>query len=1301
MHKMKNIRSGYFIVLVWLLFATSFAKAQSNLVLLVSQSGDYIGQGQTYVTENQSDFNVSGTLATITISAFGFGFTFAGPGDVPLTVGTYTNSARYPFNGSSPGLDISGNGRGCNTECGSFQVLEIHTDGNGQVNRLWITYSNKCECFNAPMTGEIRYNSQLAPSVPIPKTIRVPADYPTIQAAINAASVLTSDTVLVSPGVYNEAVNFNGKATHVVSTGGPATTWILPPSGLVAVTFADGETTNSVLCGFTLTNGSSGVSVSSSSPVIASNIIVQCGTGVYCSFASPNILDNYISGSAGTAIYFGGAASPLLQNNVLVNNHAGGVNMFDAGSPTIINNLIQGNGGDGIDMVNDSDANIVQNIIANNNGNGIYADVPGYDRGPYDINNTIVGNSGAGISSGGFDSSSVIEGNIVSGSPAISVDAYGGSAAPTIIANDFYSPTGNIFTGAALTNLSSLAGNIFTNPFFACLPSGNYHLLAGSSCIDAGTNGAPLLPAADYDGNPRILAGKTNVSAIIDMGAYEFSPASPPIPCLYLNTSNIVVTAAVGQNSAVVNYSAPDATPTATVTCIPASGSVFPAGTNIVVCTLAYGTNILTGTFTVTVLVPPFITNQPSFIRVLANSNATMTVGAFGTAPMTYQWSFGGNVIADATNGTLIVSNVQSINEGYYQVTLINDVGTATSQPINLRVLPSAALIVSGPFPVTVPAGNQAVFNASVIGSAPLNFQWYHNNALLPGAISSQLVISNAQASNAGTYQLQVSNYLGVAVSGGATLTVLPAKPSFILQPVSVEAVAGTNVVFETLAVGSDDGLNPIKYGWYFQSNSISGQTSSGLSLASINAANQGAYYVVASNSYGAATSDVVQLTVYLPPSLQIGLSNFVVAAGQTVVLNAGATGTPPLAYSWNFNIYQLSNNTASLTLSNIAPWESGYYAVTITNEYGSISSTGRVSVFRPGAQVEAWGDDSGGQTAVPMNLDDAVAMVGGDYHSVALRHDGTLVAWGADDDGQVDVPTNSLPFVAVAAGANHNLAITSDGSVVAWGLDDSGQTDVPSSVSSVLSVAAGDAHSLALLSSGAIAVWGDNSYGQTNVPGTLFTPTLIIEFWGGTIIIPGTFVPVAAIAAGADYSLALLPGGTVVGWGNNSFGQATPPAGLFNVMAIAAGYLHSVALLTNGTVVAWGDNTFGQTNVPPGLSNVVAIAVGDYHTLALLSNGTVVGWGDDTFGELNVPSSVKNAIGVASGYYHGLALVPFVPLLQPYLTHDGLVIQWNGTGILQWAPTPTGPYTDILFQGNIWTNLDMSAPAKFFRLRR
>ena len=1089
-------------------------------------------------------------------------------------------------------------------------------------------------------------------------TIRVPADYPTIQAAINAAHASTQDIVLVSNGTYFENLNFIGKAITVTSVNGPQVTTIDGSHSGPVVLFETAESAGSVIKGFTIQYGYS-----------------TFGSGMALSWASPTIISN------------------IFQNNEEYSGYYGAAIGGNASSAIIEQNLFRNNTTDGQDssgvvaFINDSSPTIADNVFLNNPCAAIYTYLPA-DNTPIIINNTIVGNS-VGISA----NAGIICNNILLD------NGLGVRSTGNVWQNNLVFGGQALYSGQDLTGTN---GNISTNPFFACLPGGDFHLLSGSPCIDAGTNGAPDLPAVDFDGNPRILAGSANHPAIVDMGAYEFNRGSPPTPCIYLNPpSNVVAVAAIGQNSVVVNYPAPDATPGATVMCVPASGSVFQAGTNLVVCTLVYGPNTLTGTFTVTVEVPPYITNQPSIISVLANSNATMTVGALGTAPMSYQWSFDGAAVDGATNSTLTVSNAQSPNEGYYQVTLANNVGTATSQPIFLRVLPSGVVIVSNPAPLSVPAGTQAVFNAGVIGSAPLTFQWFKDGDLLTGAGSPQLVISNAQAANAGVYQIQVSNYLGSATSAGATLTVLPGKPSFVLQPLPAASVAGSNVVFESLAVGSDDDLNPLRYAWYFQNNRIAGQTNADLLLSSITAMNQGAYYVVASNAYGTATSAVAQLTVYLPPSFQTGLSNQVVTEGRTIVLSAGATGTPPLAYCWNFNTAQLSNTAASLSLTNITPQQAGFYSVTVTNQYGSISSTGRVSVFLSPSQVVAWGDNSGGQTEVPTNLDNAVAIAGGDYHSVAIRDDGTLVAWGFDDEGQIDVPTNSLPFVSVAAGAEHNLAIAEDGSVVAWGANDSGQTDVPSTVSSVLSVAAGESDSLALLASGTVVAWGDDTCGQTSIPGILIPTYYVDTWWGGYWVFNPNWIPVESIAAGRNHNLALLTNGTVVGWGDNGFGQASPPSNLSNVVAITAGDLHSAALCSNGTVVVWGDDTFGQTNVPPGLSNVVAIAAGDFHTLALLSNGTIVAWGNNTYGQLDVPPSATNALAIASGYYHGLALVPFISLLQANLTRSGLILNWNGTGVLQWSPNPAGPYTEMPFQGNPWTNADMSAPAKFFRVRR
>jgi alpha-tubulin suppressor-like RCC1 family protein len=73
-----------------------------------------------------------------------------------------------------------------------------------------------------------------------------------------------------------------------------------------------------------------------------------------------------------------------------------------------------------------------------------------------------------------------------------------------------------------------------------------------------------------------------------------------------------------------------------------------------------------------------------------------------------------------------------------------------------------------------------------------------------------------------------------------------------------------------------------------------------------------------------------------------------------------------------------------------------------------------------------------------------------------------------------------------------------------------------------------------------------------------------------------------------------------VVAWGNNTYGQASPPAGLGGVTAIAAGRDHGLALRRNGTVVAWGNNEFGQARPPAGLGGVIAIAGGGSFSLAL-----------------------------------------------------------------------------------------------------
>jgi alpha-tubulin suppressor-like RCC1 family protein len=84
------------------------------------------------------------------------------------------------------------------------------------------------------------------------------------------------------------------------------------------------------------------------------------------------------------------------------------------------------------------------------------------------------------------------------------------------------------------------------------------------------------------------------------------------------------------------------------------------------------------------------------------------------------------------------------------------------------------------------------------------------------------------------------------------------------------------------------------------------------------------------------------------------------------------------------------------------------------------------------------------------------------------------------------------------------------------------------------------------------------------------------------TLVIPST---TPQVSAGGYYTCALKTDGTVICWGDNTYGQTTVPVGLASVAQVSAGGGHTCALKTDGTVVCWGQNDAGQTTVPDGLN--------------------------------------------------------------------------------------------------------------------
>ena len=81
---------------------------------------------------------------------------------------------------------------------------------------------------------------------------------------------------------------------------------------------------------------------------------------------------------------------------------------------------------------------------------------------------------------------------------------------------------GNSTNYSGVSDQTGINGNISADPLFLDPANNDFHLCLGSPAIDAGSTAGLVLPATDFDGNPRVIDGN------VDIGAYEFDPNAPP-----------------------------------------------------------------------------------------------------------------------------------------------------------------------------------------------------------------------------------------------------------------------------------------------------------------------------------------------------------------------------------------------------------------------------------------------------------------------------------------------------------------------------------------------------------------------------------------------------------------------------------------------------------------------------------------------------------------------------------------------------------------------------------------------------
>ena len=276
---------------------------------------------------------------------------------------------------------------------------------------------------------------------------------------------------------------------------------------------------------------------------------------------------------------------------------------------------------------------------------------------------------------------------------------------------------------------------------------------------------------------------------------------------------------------------------------------------------------------------------------------------------------------------------------------------------------------------------------------------------------------------------------------------------------------------------------------------------------------------------------------------------------------------------------------------------------------------------------VKCWGLNSDGQlgngatsnSRTPLGvtgITNAIQITAGAYHTCALLADQTLKCWGRNTSGQLGNGTkvrSSTPVAVtgittatqITAGGYHSCALLSGGAIKCWGGNyfgplgtndrSRGDTTTPAAVygiSNATQVVGGSLHSCALLADQTVQCWGYDMFGQTGEMFSISDPYLAYDCKTdprgmGNQCDPIYFAP--RPLAGITAAIQVAAGGNPDGYG----------------AGVGQGEAHSCALLKGGAITCWGDNSAGQLGVTT-LTDATQIVAGALSTCALRTGGTI-----------------------------------------------------------------------------------------------
>jgi hypothetical protein len=286
-----------------------------------------------------------------------------------------------------------------------------------------------------------------------------------------------------------------------------------------------------------------------------------------------------------------------------------------------------------------------------------------------------------------------------------------------------------------------------------------------------------------------------------------------------------------------------------------------------------------------------------------------------------------GSQLAFSNASDLLLSGM-SLNDGQWHMAA--GVSDGTNDSLYLDGVP----VKSGTSAASIPGNPQDLIlggDPFFLGPQPTAPTGYRGGLFYDGSITQVAVFTNALTAA----QIQQ------VFSAANVPPVIHQQPT---NSVSAAYPGGTNLIFPTTVSGS----SPISYQWYSTNGAlVSGQTNASLIISNSTFNESGGYYLVAANLYGSATSAVVNLTIYGPPTItQETPSDLEVFAGSSPVLNLTIVGSPPFVYQWASNGVTISGATNSSYAVNAGQLGTATYTATVTNAYGAVSMTNTVTVL-------------------------------------------------------------------------------------------------------------------------------------------------------------------------------------------------------------------------------------------------------------------------------------------------------------------------------------------------------------------